>query len=102
MTLTLIVGAAFLLALYYTIALLVRSDWNANLAGKAEFVFLVAATLVLGLAFARVLGWVPPDWLRGVVFLIIIGGLLVKVFTLTRIQNRRKARLAREREEINQ
>lgn len=96
----LVVGIAFALAAYYPLALLARSNWNLNSAGRSQLVFSVIVAVVLGLVVLRQLGLALPDWMRGVVYGIIAFGLAVQDVTLTRIQNRRSARLAREREEI--
>lgn len=98
---TWIIGATFALAAYYPLALLLRSDWNSNTAGRSQFVFSVIVAAVLGLVFLRQFGVTMPDWMRNVVYALIAGGLALQDFTLTRIQNRRSTRLAREREEIN-
>jgi undecaprenyl pyrophosphate phosphatase UppP len=96
---TVLIGVALALALYYTLALVIRSDWKTNTAGRAELIFSTVVSLILALVLARVLGWPAPEWLRAGIYTVIIIGLTVKALTLTTIQNRRSARLANERKE---
>lgn len=89
--------AAFVLAIYFPVAFYIRSDWNANAPGKATMVFSTITAIVLGLAMLRSFGVVLPDWFRALCFLAIVVGLAVQDITLTKVQNRRRTRLARER-----
>lgn len=96
---TWLIGAAFLLALYFPVMFYVRSDWYTNTPGKSLMALSGAIALLLGLAVLRSSGVILPEWVRAASYLLIVIVLVVQDVTLTRIQNRRIARLAREREE---
>lgn len=89
--------AAFVLAIYFPAAFYARSDWSANAPGKSMMIFSAITATVLGLAMLRSFGVVLPDWFRALCFLAIVVGLAVQDITLTKVQNRRRSRLARER-----
>lgn len=93
---------AFLLALYFPVMLILRSDWNANPPIRAVLVFSLVVAGVLLLSVLRSFGVTLPEWTRIAAFLAIIGALIVQDVTLTKTQNRRSARIARERESIKE
>lgn len=91
---------SFLLALYYPVLFALRSDPNRNSPGRAQFVFSVIVALVLGLAAMRtVLEIQLPGWVRSSIYGLIVAGLLFQDIALTKAQNKRSARIARERED---
>lgn len=94
--------AAFLLALYFPVMLYIRSDPSANSPTRASFTFSIVVAGVLLLAMLRAYGVGMPGWLRITAYAAIVTGLAIQDWTLTKTQNRRSARLAREREEISQ
>lgn len=96
---TAMVILAFLLALYYPLALMARSDWKGNQAIVGQFVFSWIIVLVLSLGVYRELVHAPPEWARQVAFGLTIVGLAVQDILMTRVQNRRSTRIARERRE---
>lgn len=98
-TVTVLVVTAFVLALYFPVMLLFRSNWHLNLAGRSQLVFSVILAVVLGLATIRHLVGTPPTWLREAIYLLVVIGLLVQNVTLTRIQNRRATRIQAEHQE---
>lgn len=99
MMLTALVILAAGLAWYFPLAFFFRSDWNANAAGKSLLVFSSIIAAAMTLSVLRVLGIGVPIWLRAGVYGLIVIGLAVQAVTLTRVQNRRSARLAREYDE---
>lgn len=97
--LTCLIGAAFLLAAYFPIMFYARSNPFDNPASKALFAFSIVAAIILGLGLARQLRWIESDGWRGVVYVLTSGVLLVQDVTMTRVQNRRSKRIARENED---
>lgn len=88
------------LAWYFPIAFFIRSEWNSNPAGKSQMTFSLIVALVLTLSAVRlVFGITLPDWARLTVYGLVVIGLATQAITLTKIQNRRSARIARERDE---
>lgn len=94
-----LIGLAFALAAYFPVMLGLRSDWRANGPGKSLMVFSSIIAGVFFLVFLRTLGYDLPEWIRAVVYMAIIVGLASQAVTLTKVQNRRAARIAREREQ---
>lgn len=92
-----LVGAAFLLALFFPIYLFLRSDWRANLAGKSMMGFSAAISIVLGLAFFRRLGYPSPEWVAVGAYLLIITVLGVQDIVLVITQRRQRRRIREER-----
>lgn len=101
MTTILVIGCA-LLAAYYPVMLFLRSDYRANPAIRAQFGFSIIVALTLSLGVYRQLVAPPPDWARFSVFLLIFIGLAWQAVALTSTQNRRAARIARERREVRE
>lgn len=99
---TILVGAAFAAALYFPVMLRARSQWNANAPIRALMFFSCIIVAVVGLSLLRQLGWVPPEWVRAAIYGSILLGLLVQDVTLTNTQNRRAARISRERREVQE
>lgn len=96
---TVLVIAAFLLALYFPVMLYLRSDYKANppIVGLMVFSCIIAG--VLGLAVYRQIVEPPSELARNIVYFLIIIGLFVQDVILTNTQNRRAARIKRERRE---
>lgn len=98
----LLVWLAFLLALYFPVALAMRSDWRSNAPGKSMMLWSLIVATILGVSATRSLGVDLPDWARAVSSLLVITGLLAQDITLTKVQNRRSARIEREQETIKE
>jgi hypothetical protein len=98
MTTALVVVAATA-AWYFPVMFFIRSDWNSNIAGKTQMVFSLIIAAVFTLSVLRVFGAALPEWFRSAVYGAIVIGLLAQDVTLTKVQNRRSARLSRERDE---
>lgn len=94
-----LVGVTFVLAAFFPIAFAARSDWYSNPPGRSLMAFSIIVAAVLGLVVLRQLGVELPTWTRAVVYSSIAVGLLAQDVTLVKTQNRRSARLARERED---
>lgn len=95
---TVLVVTSAALAWYFPLAFFFRSEWNSNSPGRSQMVFSLIVALVLTLAVGRRLGWEIPTGFRAAVYGAIVIGLAVQAVTLTKVQNRRSDRLARERE----
>jgi multisubunit Na+/H+ antiporter MnhC subunit len=62
-------------------------------------VFSLVIASVLSLVVLRQFGVSLPNWIRAAVYGAIVIGLATQAITLTNVQNRRSARLSRERDE---
>lgn len=98
---TVLVGLTLALALFFPIYAAFRADIFTNAPGRALFGFSVVVASVLCLAFARQLGFAPPEWSRVLVYGSIIIGLGLMDYSLVRATRKRAARLAREYEEAH-
>lgn len=96
---TALVLVGFALSLYYPAMLGARSDWKVNPPGRGLMIFSCIIAMVMGLAAFRQLVEAPPEWLRNIVYTLIIAGLLMQDVILTNAQNRRSKRIERERRE---
>lgn len=91
---TAIIGFAFALAAVFPLATLRTPPQSAP--GRAVLTFSIIVTVILGLAFARQLGYAPPGWMRNVVYLAIVVGLVVLDVTLLKTQTKRGRRRAED------
>lgn len=75
-----------------------------NPAGKAVMVVAGAALAAFALALARQLGWIPPDWARTVLFIVVAGALWWQYLAFLSVQRdgQRRERRRIEREELQQ
>ena len=99
MTVNVLIVLSFALALYFPVAYSF-SRWNDYTPGRAVMFFSVIVAVSLGLSVYRVLFGPAPEWVRAPVFLLIIAGLAVMDFALTREQTKeRRARKIRQEKE---
>jgi hypothetical protein len=86
-------------AWYFPVLFFIRSDWNSNIAGKSQMWFSLIIAAVLTLSSIRLFGVILPEWFRMAVYGAIVAGLISQDITLTKVQNRRSSRIARENRE---
>lgn len=80
-------GIAFGLSVIFPVLYLVRTPPR-NSPGRAVLTFSIIVSFVLGLAFARSLGIMLPEWVRPVIYGGIIVGLFLMDFTLIKEQSK--------------
>lgn len=97
-----LVTAGFVLAAFFPAMLFLRSDWNANPPIRSTFLFSIIVALVMFLAMLRSFGVMLPGWVRLGIYALIVVGLALQDITVIRTQNRRAARIAREREYVKE